>query len=470
MPEPRPAAPAHPGQRLPGAAPQPGRLAPRSVGLAVSTVFSLASTAPAYSLAVTVGLLASLVAEATPLLLALSAVPVVLVVLAFGELNAAEPDCGTCYAWTSKPFGRRVGFLGGWVVIAACVLVMTNLMQAAAIYLYTVVGLDALADSRLAQAAAGIVLLVVMAGLASRGITLAARTQVVLFTVEAVLLVGFAVRAAAVDPLAPASPAGSPAAGVDLTTSGVVAAFLVAVFLYWGWDSSFSVNEESHDPAGTPVRAALAAMAVLVVLYAGFAWAVTSYAGVDRLVAVGEDDVLAVFATSLMGSAGGTVLAGAVLVSALASAQTTILPSARSMFSMSRRGDLPPALSRVSSHGSPAVATWVFTALAAFVYAVLVLTSEAVLADSVAATAMLVSSYYALTCAAVPFYFGRRGRAERPARRVVLPLTAAGTFTTALVLSVRDSSTTSLAAVAVVLGSGLAYLTLTHRSIRKQDR
>ncbi len=52
-----------------------------------------------------------------------------------------------------------------------------------------------------------------------------------------------------------------------------------------------------------------------------------------------------------MGSTGGTVLAGAVLVSALASAQTTILPSARAMFSMSRRGDLPSPLARVSATG-----------------------------------------------------------------------------------------------------------------------
>ncbi|WP_162599765.1 APC family permease [Nocardioides solisilvae] len=446
----------------------PGQLAPRSVGPVVSTVFSLASTAPAYSLAVTVGLLAALVGDAAPLLLAAAAVPVVLVVLCFGELNAAEPDCGTCYAWTSRPFGRRTGFLAGWVVVAACVLVMTNLLQAAAIYGWTVVGLDDLAGSRVAQAAAGSVLLVVMAGLAARGITLAARTQVVLFTVEAVLLVAFAVRAAVATPL-PASPDGG-AAGFVLTTGTVVPAFLVAVFLYWGWDSSFAVNEESDDPTGTPVRAALAAMGVLVVLYAGFAWAVTSYAGVDRLVAVGEGDVLAEFATSLMGSAGGTVLAGAVLVSALASAQTTILPSARAMFSMARRGDLPPGLARVTATGSPATATWVFTALAGVAYAALVATSEAVLADSVAATALLVSAYYALTCAAVPFFFGRRGCAVRPVRRVVLPVVAAGTFVAALVLSVRDSSTTSLVAAAVVLGTGLAWPSLTRHPLRKQDR
>ncbi|WP_104105126.1 APC family permease [Nocardioides sp. 616] len=452
-----------------GAAPQERRLARGSVGLSVSTVFSLASTAPAYSLAVTVGLLAALVGDAAPLVLAVSAIPVVLVVLSFGELNAAEPDCGTCYAWTSKPFGRRVGFLSGWVVIAACVLVMTNLMQAAAIYAYTVVGLEGLADSRPAQAGAGIVLLVVMAALAARGITLAARTQVVLFAVEALLLVAFAVRAALATPLpTPLSPTTGTTIA-DLSTSSVVAGFLVAVFLYWGWDSSFAVNEESEDPAGTPVRAALIAMGVLVVLYAGFAWAVTAYAGVDRLVAVGEGDVLAEFATSLMGSTGGTVLAGAVLVSALASAQTTILPSARAMFSMSRRGDLPSTLSRVTGTGSPARATWVFTGLAAGVYAVLVGTSEAVLADSVAATALLVSAYYALTCAAVPFYFGRSS-AERPVRRMVLPLAATGTFCAALVLSVRDSSTTSLVAAALVLGTGLAYPSLTRHSQQRQDR
>ncbi|NYG54849.1 amino acid permease [Nocardioides perillae] len=441
--------------------PAPGRLRPRAVGLAASTVLSLASTAPAYSLAVTVGLLVGLVGDRAPLVLVAAALPVALVVLCFRELNRAEPDCGTCYAWTTRALGPVTGWLTGWVAVAACVLVLANLAQASAVYAFTVVGADDLAASRVAQGLLGTALVALVTWLAVRGITVAARTQVVLFAVEAVALVWVAARALATAPL-PEPTASAAAAPAGVGAGAVAAALLVAVFLYWGWDSSFSVNEESVEPTTTPARAALLAMAGLVVLYAGTTAALLAWAGPDRLAAIGEDDLFAVLGDALLGSTGGTVLAGAVLASALASTQTTVLPAARAALAMARRGALPTGLAEVTPAGSPARVTWAVAGLATAVYLALLATSEAVLADSVAATGVLVAGYYAVTAAAVPAYFGRAAR-ERPLARVVVPLLTATTFAAVLVVSLRDlaaTSTTSLAAVLAVLAVGAGYLTL----------
>lgn len=426
-----------------------GGLRSGAVGTAASTVLSLASTAPAYSLAVSVGLLVSLVGGWTPLLLLVSAVPILLVVLCFRELNAERPDCGTCFTWASRALGPRTGWLTGWLSIAACVLVMSNLLQVAAVYLLTVLGADAAADSRAAQGAVGVTLLVAVAWLAHRGITVAARTQLVLLGLEVAALGWFAAAALAAGPL-PAADAPVPAPG----SSDVVAAFLVAVFLYWGWDSSFSVNEESVDPHRTPARAALGALAVLALAYAAFAAVVLAHAGPARLSRIGEDDLLAALGASLMGSTGGTVLAGAVLLSALASSQTTILPAARSAYAMARVGLAPRPLATVSATGSPAGATWTVTAVSGAVYVALVATSDAVLADSVAATAVLVAAYYTLTALAVPIGHGRRGIARRPLARLVVPVSAAGLLGYVLVASLADLATTSLVAVGVVLATG----------------
>lgn len=441
----------------------PGRLRPRAVGLGASTVLSLASTAPAYSLAVTVGLLVGLVGEHAPLVLVAAALPVTLVVLCFRELNRAEPDCGTCYAWTTRALGPTAGWLTGWVAVAACVLVLANLAQASAVYAFTVVGADDLAASRVAQGVLGTALVALVTWLAVRGITVAARTQVVLFAVEALGLLWVAGRALATQPLPPpAEAAGAAGAPATVGVGAVAAALLVAVFLYWGWDSSFSVNEESVEPTATPGRAALLAMAGLVVLYAGTTAALLAWAGPDRLAAIGEDDLFAALGDALLGSTGGTVLAGAVLASALASTQTTVLPAARAALAMARRGALPRPLSAVTPAGSPAAATWAVAGLAAAVYLALLATSDAVLADSVAATGVLVAGYYAVTAAAVPAYFGRAAR-ERPLARVVLPAVTAATFAVVLVLALRDlaaTSTTSLAAVLAVLAVGGLYLAL----------
>lgn len=422
-----------------------------AIGRLESSAIGVASTAPAYSLAVTVGLLVATVGNAAPVALALSAIPVVLVALCFRELNLAEPDCGTAYAWTERALGRPAGRMVGWVTVMACVLVMGNLAQVAALYSFELLGSDALTESRAAQAVAGTAFIGIMAWLAHRGIVVAARTQLILLSIELAALAWFVVKAfAAADSVTLPS----------FTSSGSWAtAFLASVFLYWGWDSSFSTNEESDDPRRTPGFAALAANAVLIVTYLLVTWAAVAWAGTDRLGAVEDDDFFLILAEGLMGSVGGQVLIGAVLVSALASTQTTILPTARTMLSMARNDALPGQLARVSArYRTPAVATWTFAGASALLYVVLVMTSDSVLADSVAATAVLVSLYYLATAVAVLRYPFPDGRGTRPLLRVVVPALAAASFAIALVLAAREVGTASLVVVGIVLATGALTL------------
>lgn len=52
------------------------------------------------------------------------------------ELNKADPDCGTTFIWAARAFGPKVGWAGGWGVVAADVLVMASLAQVAGQYLF----------------------------------------------------------------------------------------------------------------------------------------------------------------------------------------------------------------------------------------------------------------------------------------------------------------------------------------------
>ena len=47
----------------------------------------------------------------------------------------------------------------------------------------------------------------------------------------------------------------------------LVVALLLAVFIYWGWDSGVAVNEESEDPAEGPGKAAVMSTILLVLIY-----------------------------------------------------------------------------------------------------------------------------------------------------------------------------------------------------------
>jgi amino acid transporter len=423
-----------------------------ALGLGSSTAIGIASTAPAYSLAVSVGLLAGYVGAAAPVVLAVSAIPVFLVVLCFRELNRAEPDCGTTFPWTEKAFGIGVGRMVGWTTVMACLLVMSNLAQVAAIYTYLLLGLDGAADSRLAKAGLGVVFILLMAFLAYRGIRIAATTQFVLLTIEVLALLWFAVNA-----FIEAGTVGIPAFS-ETGDGSWVAAVLDAICGDWGWDSSFSTNEETRDPGRTPAIAALIANGFLVVLYVVVAWAAVAYAGSAALGDIADDDFFAVLSNDLLGTTGGKVLVAAVLVSALASTQTTILPTARTMLSMARRDAFPGQFARISTrYQTPTVSTWVFAGTSVVVYASLVLTSDDVLADSVAAVSLLVSLYYLATAAAVPVYFAGQ-LSGRILQRVVVPVVAAASFVGVLVLSVIDVGAGPLIVVAVVLVIGAAIM------------
>ena len=53
---------------------------------------------------------------------------------------------------------------------------------------------------------------------------------------------------------------------------------LVAVFLYWGWDTGATVNEETENPPSAPARAAILATVLLVGLYVIVAVAAVAFA------------------------------------------------------------------------------------------------------------------------------------------------------------------------------------------------
>ncbi len=111
-------------------------LKPNALGLVSSIVIGVASTAPAYSLAATLGLIVVGVGLGSPLVVLLAFIPMLLVSIGFSEMNRADPDCGTTFTWGTRAFGPWTGWLGGWGIIVADVLVMASLAQVAGQYFF----------------------------------------------------------------------------------------------------------------------------------------------------------------------------------------------------------------------------------------------------------------------------------------------------------------------------------------------
>ena len=72
------------------------------------------------------------------------------------------------------------------------------------------------------------------------------------------------------------------------------AGVLVAVFIYWGWDSTVTVNEESRDSQRGPGEGgAVMATVILLLIYVIVSIAALAYGGPQQLID-NSDDVLCV--------------------------------------------------------------------------------------------------------------------------------------------------------------------------------
>src|SRR5205085_7348126 len=172
-----------------------------------------------------------------------------------------------------------------------------------------------------------------------------ARTQQFLLGMEFVTLVIFAVVALvkvyANHPRHSIQPALSWFNPFDVSSiSALDGGILLAVFIYWGWDSGVSVNEETENSSTAPGRAAIVSTVVLVGIYLLVSTAAQAFGGVDSLVN-NQADVFAPLGKGVFGSPLDKLLIIAVLTSASASTQTTILPTARTTLSMARQGAIP---------------------------------------------------------------------------------------------------------------------------------
>ncbi|HEY5833385.1 APC family permease [Streptomyces sp.] len=393
-----------------------------ALGLYSSVVIGLASTAPAYSLAATLGVIVGIVGFQSPIVVILAFVPMLLIAYAYKELNQADPDCGTTFTWASRAFGPRTGWLGGWGIVAADIIVMANLAQIAGAYGFKLVGADGLADSTLWVTVAGVLWIAVMTLICYIGIEISADSQKVLLTIEVVILVVLAVTAL-VKVYAGTAPSVASRAewswfnpfridSLDALTKGMLA----GVFIYWGWDTAVAVNEETVDRDRTPGRAAVISTVVLLLVYGVVTVSAQAFAGVgDTGIGLGNpdnaDDVLSnlgseVFGTGGWGSFATKLLILMVLTSAAASTQTTILPTARTTLSMASYKAIPDRFARI--HPRFLTPTWstVGMGLASIAfYVVLTRVSENVLADSIGSVGLMIAFYYGLTGFACVWYY-----------------------------------------------------------------
>jgi amino acid transporter len=385
-----------------------------AIGYVSNIVIGVASTAPAYSLAATLGFIVAVkgVGVHAPAVMLVAFIPMLLVASAYKYFNRADPDAGTTFAWVTRAFGPMTGWLNGWAIFLSDVIVMASLAAIAAIYTFKLFGFTELGESKAAIIIAAVLWIAIMTWICYRGIELSARIQQVLLSAEVLILGLFAV-VAFVKVYGSHPPAGSIKPSLSwfnplaMNFSDLVVALLLAVFIYWGWDSGVSVNEESEDPAEGPGKAAVVSTILLVLIYVVVTAAAQSFHGVGFLTnEANQEDVLNALGTGVLGGTLDKLLIIAVLTSASASTQTTILPTARTTLSMAHWKAVTNLLSRVHKrYLTPTVSTLGFGLLSIIITVVLLLLSSSVLEDSLTAIGFPICFYYGFTGVACGFYY-----------------------------------------------------------------
>ncbi len=280
-----------------------------AIGYLSNIVIGVASTAPAYSLAATLGFIVAVkgVGVHAPAVMLVAFMPMLLVASAYKYFNRADPDAGTTFAWTTRTFGPATGWLNGWAIFLSDVIVMASLADIAAIYTFKLFGFTELGESKAAIIIAAVLWIAIMTWICYRGIELSARIQQLLLSAEVLILGLFAV-VAFVKVYGSHPPAGSIKPSLDwinpfaMSFGDLVVALLLAVFIYWGWDSGVAVNEESEDPAEGPGKAAVVSTILLVLIYVVVSAAAQSFHGTGFLTnEANQEDVLNALGAGVLG-------------------------------------------------------------------------------------------------------------------------------------------------------------------------
>ncbi|MER7563698.1 APC family permease [Streptomyces sp. NPDC097941] len=393
----------------------------RSLGVVDGVAIAASSTAATTSIAIGMGTIATIVGLQAPALLLLAFLPVLGIATAYARLNRSEPNCGNGYVWVGKSLGPWPGFLTGWVTLVGSVIfcaytsaIMGSVVLAFAnkAGLHSVAGIALDPTSTGVTTGVGLVILVALTALAVTGVRAATRFQFALLVFEYTVLLAFCGWALITGDHALSLSWFNP---FEISSGTTFAQGMVlAVFFFWGWDAAFSVNEETKSP-GDAARGGLIALFAMLGLFLFASVAFQREMSLAELVRNGPQ-ALPYLGEKLAAEPWATLPLVALMFSAVASVQATLIPTARGLFAMSRDRTMGPVWTRLHPrYGTPAAGTVVVMAIAAAVavLAVAIPKLSDMLLAAVNAIGLIVALYYGLTALACAVRF-RSARHEGP--------------------------------------------------------
>jgi amino acid transporter len=450
----------------------PAQLEPDAIGVAQDTIIGLASSGPAATIAVTLASLAAAAAYGSGPVIILCGIPMLVLANTYRRLNLWNANCGASFEWVGRAINPYLGFIVGWLMLAGCLTGTISVVVVLSPAVLDVFGANT--TSTWPNILISTALIVVMATIAVLGIRLTAHTQVVMAVIEYVILIGFSVWAllavlhhhAGTFPMTKGWLSLSGINGKGNLAEGL----LIAVFMYTGWDATVYVNEEVTHRRVNPGRAALFAVALLILLYALPQVAMQGIASPAQLQAHSSSAL--VFVAQVLGGGGwAKVMAFGLVLSVVASVGTGIVITSRIAYGMASHQVLPSVFANVSPrHRTPTMGTIIIAAiLVAATWAYLLSSSIAtVFTDVVSVTGLLFCAFYLCTALAAVTYYRRRvfSNVRNGLMDGVLPLGAAVFLGWVMVKSLQTAPASEKWSVLGILAVGLFLMLVARFALR----
>nr|BFD87097.1 APC family permease [Streptomyces sp. Xyl84] len=401
----------------------------RSLGVVDGVAVAASSTAATTSIGIGMGSLAATVGLQAPAILLVAFVPILGIATAYARLNRDEQNMGSGYVWVGRSLGPWLGFLTGWVTLVGTLIFMAYttavtgsvfLQFANKARLTSVAGLRLDPNSTALSTVVGLVVLAAVTVTAVTGIRKATRLQTWLLVFEYAVLLGFCGWALGTGSHAFSWAWLNPFAVHDGT--GFAQGLVLAVFFFWGWDAAFSVTEETEDVRDAG-RGGFIALFTMLALFLYGSVAFQREMSLPELIEQGPQ-ALTYLGAKLADEPWASLPLLALLFSAVASLQSSVIPTARGLLAMGRDRTMGQAWTRISPrYGSPALGTVLVTSISAGL-ALLALAipklNEMILA-AVNSIGLVVALYYGLTALACAVRFRALVRtAPREALRAVV--------------------------------------------------
>ena len=376
------------------------KLKANSLSFFEAIIMGVAGSAPGFSIAVAIsGLLATAGFFATNAVL-IFALPMLGIALAYKGLNQKFANAGAAYEWTKIGFGKLFGYFSGWALLIASMVFMVT--GSVPLGTATIDLIDpSLATHVLLTTSIGAVWFLGIGLVLIAGIEITSRVQVVMSSIELLILFGISL-AALVRTLTghAVNPFSWTWLGFHYSRASFASSALIGVFLYWGWDVTANLSEETrNDRPNAAGHGGFLSVFVTIASFVAFTAATLMLFSLRDATGFSDNLIFNVAIAAGLGKFGGYAAALALILSSIATLETTMLQFSRTLFAMGRDRALPGFFGVVHARTVTPVRTmYLLLAVGLLViFASSFMPSVAtILADSVNAIAIQVSYYYGL--------------------------------------------------------------------------